>query len=480
MSKAQASFLWHDYETSGTDPARDRPLQFAAIRTDAALNVVDEPLMFYCKPARDVLPQPEACLVTGISPQHAELNGFTESQCIAEIHSQMMQPGTCVAGYNNIRFDDEFTRFTLYRNFYDAYEREWKNGNSRWDLIDVLRLCAAVRPEGIVWPCDDEGLPGFRLEMLTAANNIEQAGAHDALVDVRATIDMARLVRDKQPKLYDYTLSMRNKKQVAGIVQLGSSKPLLHVSGMFGSRNHCASVVLPLCMHPVNKNAVIALDLRESPDDFLGLSVDEIRQRVFSSHQELGDTPRIALKNIHLNKCPMLAPVSMVTEEVAQRLKLDMQQLRRHYDALVASPSEWGKAADVFAERDLPQALSKDVDLRLYTGGFFSDADKSLMSKIRHSKPQQLASQVFAFEDERLPEMLFRYRARNFPDSLSESEQQRWQQYCFTKLTDPAAGATITMEAYQEQLEKLFMLYQDDEQKMQLLGQLMDWADSLL
>lgn len=474
------SFLWHDYETSGTHPALDRPLQFAAIRTDADFKPIGEPVMLYCKPPRDILPHPGACLVTGISPQYADSHGVVEAEFITAIHQQMMQPGTCSAGYNSIRFDDEFTRHTLYRNFYDAYEREWKNGNSRWDLIDVVRLCSAVRPEGITWPVDDEGVPTYRLEYLTEANCIEQTGAHDALVDVRATIDVARLIKNNQPKLFDYALSLRNKHTAAKVIDLGSNKPLLHISAMFGNRNCCASVVLPLCLHPVNRNAVICFDLRYAPDDFLQLSLEEIRERVFTSRHDLGEKARIPLKSVHLNKSPMLAPVTMVDEVVAGRINLDMGKVRQHYDALLADPSVNAKARDVFSPESAPPGKAVDVDNQLYGGGFFSDADKAVMADVRDSSPQQLATQSFVFEDARLDELLFRYRANNWPDSLSPEEQQQWYEHCYARLTRPDAGGSITLDEYQQELERLYEGCQADPGKALLLEQLMDWPEQLL
>ena len=472
------SFLWHDYETWGINPALDRPAQFAAIRTDMDLNEIGEPIMVYAKPALDMLPSPEACLVTGITPQHADQNGVVEAEFIKQIHAEMIKPGTCTVGFNSIRFDDEFTRYTLYRNFYDAYEREWKNGNSRWDIIDVVRLCAVVRPEGINWPIDDEGLSSFRLEKITEANHIEQQGAHDALVDVRATIDVARMIKEKQPRLFEYALGMRNKQTVAKTIALGSHKPVLNISGMFGSKNMCASVVLPLCMHPTNKNAVICFDLRESPLEFLKLSVEEIRERVFTSAEALGDKQRIPLKSIHLNKSPMVAPVKMVTAEVAERINMNLVIVRKNYDELMIDQTAWLKARDVFSGQTFEEKT--DPDTMLYSGGFFSNSDKATMTKICKSRPEDLAGQTFAFEDARLHDMLFRYRARNFPQTLSDAEQAQWQEYRFQRITNPEYGASLTMETFQEKLEALFMEHQDDEQKSMVLSQLMDWGDSLL
>jgi exodeoxyribonuclease-1 len=167
--KSEQTFLWHDYETFGANPALDRPAQFAAIRTNAALEPVGEPLNWYCQPALDVFPHPIASLITGITPQDAQKKGLVEAEFADNIHAEMMEPGTCSAGYNSIHFDDEFSRNLFYRNFYDPYEREYKNNNTRWDLIDLARMCYALRPEGVEWPEHEPGKPSFKLEHLSAA-----------------------------------------------------------------------------------------------------------------------------------------------------------------------------------------------------------------------------------------------------------------------------------------------------------------------
>ncbi|MGL4204888.1 MAG: exodeoxyribonuclease I, partial [Aeromonadaceae bacterium] len=257
------TFYFHDYETFGTHPGRDRPAQFAGIRTDAELNPIGEPLMIYCQMPTDYLPEPEACLITGITPQLVNRQGVNEAEFIRRIHAEFSQANTCILGYNNIRFDDEFTRYTLYRNYFDPYGYSWQQGNSRWDLLDVVRACYALRPEGINWVYDEEGKPSFRLELLTQANGIGHEHAHDALSDVYATIGMAKLIRDKQPKLFDYLFKLRNKNQVKALIDVISMKPLVHVSGMFSPWQGCASWVSPVAWHPTNANAVIVVDLNQ-------------------------------------------------------------------------------------------------------------------------------------------------------------------------------------------------------------------------
>jgi exodeoxyribonuclease-1 len=280
---AAQTFYWHDYETFGVDPSRDRPVQFAGIRTDAELNIIGEPLMLFARPSRDVLPQPQACLVTGITPQQALAQGVPEAEFIARIHEQLSQPGTCGVGYNSIRFDDEVTRYALYRNFYDAYAREYQNGNSRWDIIDMVRLTHALRPEGIEWPRGEDGAVSFRLELLTAANGIGHAAAHDALSDVEATIALARLIRDKQPRLFDYALKMRSKQAVLAELDMAAMKPVLHVSGMFGAARNNIGLVVPISRHPRNKNEIICYDLAIDPAPLAELDADALRQRLSAS-----------------------------------------------------------------------------------------------------------------------------------------------------------------------------------------------------
>jgi exodeoxyribonuclease I len=181
----------------------------------------------------------------------------------------------------------KFTRNLLYRNFYDPYGREWQNGNSRWDLIDIARAARALRPEGINWPVNDDGIASFRLEELTQANNISHEAAHDALSDVYATIALARLIKQQQPKLYNYLYQNRLKPAVLELLQIGSFKPLVHVSGRFSAKQNCLAIIVPLYIHPQNTNEVIVYDLSADPSELLALEASEIQQRLFVATTEL-------------------------------------------------------------------------------------------------------------------------------------------------------------------------------------------------
>ena len=478
------SFYWHDYETFGADPSRDRPVQFAGLRTDADLNVVGDPLVIYARPANDFLPHPQACLVTGISPQLALEKGIPEAEFIGRIHEELARPGTCGVGYNSLRFDDEVTRYTLYRNFFDPYAREWQNGNSRWDVIDMVRAACALRPEGIEWPLREDGLPSFRLEDLTTANGISHEAAHDALSDVHATIEVARLVRDRQPRLYDYVLNSRDKRSAQAMLDPKAMKPVLHVSGMFGAARHNIALVVPLAVHPVNRNEIICYDLSLDPQNLFDLEPEAIQALLYTRAEDLPEgTQRPGLKSVHVNRCPILVTAKMADGATAERLGISGEVCRRHLAALRAyrdlDPAAFThKIQAVVGGRTFGEET--DPDRMLYGGGFFSKQDRQTMDQVRDTEPSALGETSFSFEDARLPEMLFRYRARNYPETLDAGEQSQWEEYRFQRLTDPDAGAQLCMEQYQGIIDTLLADESMAAGQRRLLQDLLDYGDSLL
>ncbi|MFL6634164.1 MAG: exodeoxyribonuclease I, partial [Massilia sp.] len=415
------TFLWHDYETFGAEPRRDRPAQFAAIRTDADLNEIGEPIMLYCRPAPDYLPDPQACLITGITPQHCLEHGVPEHEFAARICAAFSEPGTIGVGYNTIRFDDEVTRFLLWRNLMDPYAREWQNGCGRWDMLDVVRMAYALRPDGITWPRHDDGRPSFKLEHLTRDNGLVHEAAHDALSDVRATIALARLISQRQPKLFDFCLRLRRKDKVAE--QMGMHldralrQPFLHVSGMFPAERGCIAMVWPLATHPTNKNEVLVWDCRHDPSELFSLDVGTIRQRLFTRAAEMPEgMARLPIKSVHLNKSPMLVGnLKTLSTQMAARWELDVEQCLAHARSAAAGPDMTAIWQKVY-QRD-PVSLAVDVDEDLY-GGFVSTGDRRRLESLRTEAAPKLATMRPSFEDERLSHLLFRYRARNFPHTL--------------------------------------------------------------
>ena len=471
-------FLFYDLETFGQDPRRTRIAQFAGIRTDADLNIIEEPVSFYVKPADDLLPSPIATLITGITPQHALSAGVTEAEAFARINDLMAQPGTCSLGYNTLRFDDEFVRHGLFRNFYDPYEREWRNGNSRWDLLDMMRLLHALRPDGIVWPQREDGATSFKLEHLATANNVRQGDAHEALSDVYATIGLAKLFKQAQPRLWDYALKLRDKRFVGSLLDVEAMQPVLHISMRYPAQRMCAAPVLPLARHPFINNRIIALDLEGDIEPLLDLPPETIAARLYTRAADMAEgEQRVPLKEVHLNKVPALVAWNHLRPADHARLGLDPAAIEAKAERLrQIGPALAEKVRQVYSgERTLPPS---DVDASLYDG-FLADGDKSLMARIRTSPPAELASFAERLRDPRMPELLFRYRARNYPDTLDTTERSRWNDYRRQRLLGDASLGEQTLPQFTAQLDALAAEHADDAGKLALLQQLRDWGTHL-
>ncbi|HEY0334329.1 MAG TPA: exodeoxyribonuclease I [Stenotrophomonas sp.] len=472
------SFLFYDLETYGQDPRRTRIAQFAAVRTDAALNVVEEPITFFVRPADDLLPSPYATLVTGITPQHALAEGINEAEAFSRIADQMTRPNTCTLGYNSLRFDDEFVRHGLFRNFYDPYEREWRNGNSRWDLLDMLRLVHALRPEGIAWPQREDGATSFKLEQLALANGVREGDAHEALSDVYATIGMARLFLKHQPRMWEYALRLRDKRFCAGLLDVITGAPVLHVSQRYPAARLCAAPVLPLARHPRVDNRIIVFDLGGEIAPLLDLAPEEIAERLYAPASALPEgEQRIGLKEIHLNKSPAVVAWAHLREADFQRLELDAAAIASKANQLrELGPALAEKVRRVYATERA--ALMADADASLYDG-FLGEGDRRLLPAVRASTPEALSTLSDRFTDPRLGELLFRYRARNWPESLSLQEQPRWDTYRRRRLLEDNGLSELTFDQFWAQIAELRLLHAAEPARQVLLDQLAGWGADL-
>ena len=471
-----ASFLFYDLETFGADPRRTRIAQFAAIRTDAELNEIEEPISFFVRPADDLLPAPIATLITGIAPQDALRDGVNEAAAFARIFDEMARPETCSVGYNSLRFDDEFVRFGLYRDFYDPYEREWRGGNSRWDLLDALRLMHALRPDGIAWRArEDGGGTSFKLEHLAEDNGLRIGDAHEALSDVRATVGLARLFRNAQPRLWEYALKLRDKRFAGSLLDPVAMVPLLHVSQRYPASRMSAAPVLPLARHPRIDGRVIVFDLASEPDALLDLDAETIATRLYLRRDQLGEgEERIALKEVHLNKCPALVAWDHLRQADFERLGIDPVEVESRATRLrAAGPALAEKLRKVYAvEREYERP---DVDAALYDC-FIDDADRRLFPQVRSTPPEALGLANFAFRDPRLPELLFRYRARNWPATLSAAERERWDAYRRERLLAESGMSESTLPAFFAEIETLRGEHGGDATKLALLNRLEAWG----
>ncbi|MCH8552484.1 MAG: exodeoxyribonuclease I [Natronospirillum sp.] len=449
MTHQSPSFLWYDFETFGVAPRRDRPAQFAAIRTDLELNPIGEPMNWLCQPGPELVPSPDACMITGLTPQHCASEGMPEPEFARRILGAMSQPQTCSAGYNSIRFDDEVSRFLFYRNLLPVYDREWRDGNSRWDLLDVVRLTYALRPEGINWPVRDEGQPSFRLEHLSAANGLDHGQAHDALSDVQATIGLAKLIRSRQPKLFDWALRCRDKAFVKSQIPVLQHKPFVHVSGMLPARHGCLTLLMPLGFHPTNRNEIICFDLQHDPALLNDLTAEEIRRRLFTPTDELGAGERLPVKSVHANKAPMVAPLSLFTEDAAARLGLDRAAMLRNAQTVPNLQTVWPHLQEALQREE--QTL--DAEQALYQG-FIADRDRDHLQQL-HGTPSADWGQLAEPSEPRLRTLWRRFIIRHGNSPVPESWQQEWQQYLLAALSRNDVGCALSLAEARERTQVL-------------------------
>lgn len=449
MNLRPPTLYWHDYETTGADTRRDRPLQFAGLRTDLDLEPVEEPVVLHCRPPADLLPAPVACAVTGISPRTAHDLGVGEAEFAAAVLEALGQPNTCGVGYNSLRFDDEITRHLLWRNLYDPYGREWREGNSRWDVIDLFRLARALRPQGMEWPDHASGVPSFRLEDLAAANGIEHH-AHDALGDVRATLGLTRRLRRAQPRLYDYVFQRRLRGASADLLRLDADEPVLHVSARYPASRGCIAPVAAVAWHPADRNGVIVADLSADIDPLLDRDAETLAAALFTPAAERDPaSPEIPLTVVKLNQAPVVAPMNTLTPEAERRLGFDTERARNHLRRLRCA----GGLAERLREVFTPPAreTGEDADAALYEG-FVSDVERALMDTVHQCAPEGLAGFDPGFTDPRLRELYFRYRARNWPATLDSEERERWRRLRWHRICRGEAGSPRSLDAYREEL----------------------------
>ncbi len=461
------SFFFYDLETSGLNARSQRIMQFAGQRTDKDLKPLGKPLNLMVKMTDDILPEPYAVLVTGITPQMTLSEGLSEPEFAKLLVDKVFTPGTVTVGYNNVRFDDEFIRHTLWRNFYDPYEWAWSEDRGRWDILDVVRMTRALRPDGIAWPTDENGKSVNRLELIAKENKLLHTKAHDALSDVEALIALAQLLRQKQPKLFDYLLQLRDKKQIAKLVNLESPEPFVYASGRYGSEHDFATVAFPLA--PGTKpGSVLVYDLRFDPSPFVQATPQALASTLHADREmraQEGFLP-LPVKELAYNKCPAVAPLGVLDEASQQRLKLSLDTIRTNLTTLVAHPA-FGEAVRTAYEMREPYESSLDVEGQLYDS-FIPDSDKVKCAAIRNADADELADFHPNFIDERLPELLLRYKARWYPGSLSEDERIAWEKYRTQKIS---AG----LPSYLNTLTRLA----DNNTDTYLLEELQLWAESI-
>ena len=473
------TFYWYDYETFGLSPKVQRIAQFAGIRTDENLNILDEH-MFYCKPTHDSLPAPEACAVTGITPQLCEEKGYVEHDFIKKIHAEFSTPETCIVGYNSIAFDDEYTRHTLFRNFLDPYSWHWQNGNSRWDILNVARFCYAHKEsESLNWVKNEKNRPIFKLDNLAPANNIEHSNAHDAMADVRATIGIASIIKKTQPRFFEYALSLRNKKEVEKLVKL--FHPMLLTSSSFGYKSSFTRLVTAICYHPDYSDRAIVFNLSQDPEMLLELDVDELKKLTFTRKSDLPKgLDRLELNELVFNKSPtfVCSPNQdsfNLSPSLIDKFQIDMENCLKNLSFIHQNKSKIEQKVQLVYKQASERQQSPDVDQSLYDG-FVSNHDRAICNEIQNLTSANLVGYTPQFQDKRLSKLFLNFKARNYPESLNEYEQEEWFEIVQSRIQNGVNGF-LSIDSFERSLNNL---KETDPNRTKLWKDLEDYANSFI
>lgn len=463
------SFFFYDLETSGLNPRMDRIMQFAGIRTDMNFEPIGEPYNVLVKLNDDTLPSPDAVMVTHITPQQTQGDGLTEAEFARLLSEEIFTPGTVTVGFNSIRFDDEFVRHHLWRNFHDPYKWAYDEGRSRWDLLDVVRMTRALRPDGIKWPVVD-GVATNRLELLTAENGLDHLKAHDALSDVKALISVTKLIRGKQPQLFEYLFKMRDKKAVMSLVNLDDKKPFVYVSGRYDTDFNKATVAFPLTAG--KHSNVVVYDLRYDPTPFFAMDKKALANILYATYEQrkAEGFMKLPVKELQYNRTPAVAPLGVLAQEDGwSKISLDVETIEKHQKLLLANPDFAERIRELFESRAEFKKLP-DPEAQLYDG-FLDNRDALRVEAVRNLESGKLADFHPEFQDERLPELLLHYKARSFPKTLSEDETVQWEKW-------RAAHIMAQMPGFMKALGRIAKTATDEQQF--ILQELQLWAESIV
>ena len=453
-TRSKPSFYWYDTETTGLRISYDRIIQFAGQRTDLSLQPLGEPMSAYVKLPPEILPTAKSFEITKIRPTTLAEQGIPEHELFWKLSQELKSANTCIIGYNNLSFDDSFLRFGMYRSLLPPYEHEHKRRNTRLDLLSIVRLTGALRPDGLEWPICD-GVPTFSLEKLAAANGIAVEDAHDALADVNMTLALARKVKAAQPKLWEYAYTLRKKGIAKELLDPDARQTILHVSPKYGNSRYCLAPVLPIARHPQMYTRIIVVDLESNIDLLLSSNSDELARLLFErsdTDEQVEPGERLIVNIVPINQSPMVAELKALLPENIKRLNIDQAKIERNSRRLLEATDLPTKLREIYGAQN-KEKQPKIAEEALYDS-FISDNDRDASANLWNDLNGGKSWNVASFEDPRLRELYARLKTKVAPEELSKSEQQNYHEFVRQQLVRADRNLFKTQENTKELLKQ--------------------------
>ncbi len=409
------TFLFYDIETSGLNSAFDQILTFAAIRTDLHLNEINrENILIKLRP--DIVPSPGAFITHRLLLDELK-NGCCEYKAAKRIHEIMNTPGTISLGYNSLNFDDEFLRFTFYRNLLSPYTHQYANGCSRMDILPIALLYRLFRPEVLKWP-EINGKPTMKLELISKKNNLVSplAKAHDAMVDVEATLSLAKKLF-KEKDMWDYCLGFFDKKEdqartqrILETIQYESQhyRTGIMISLAFGSRlMYMAPVLLIGNSVPYSNQA---LWLRLDNENFLPKQTKQSNQTDPFNHM-------FVIRKRYGESEIILPPEKRFMNRLLKTQRIVCQ---KNLELIKTEPELFKELVQYHLNYEYPVIPDLDYDASLYQSGFFSWKEQKEIAMFHNASTDDKVKLSMApdspIKSQRIKALAFRILFRNYPD----------------------------------------------------------------
>jgi exodeoxyribonuclease-1 len=402
------TYLFYDIETTGLNKAFDQVLQFAAIRTDLNLQEIER-YEINVKLNPDIIPSPYALITHHIGlKENAE--SFSEFSAIKQIHQYFNHPGTISLGYNTLGFDDEFLRFSFYRNLLPPYTHQFANNCSRMDLYPMTLMYFLFKPHVLNWPTH-EGKTTLKLEYLNSANQLTEGRAHNAMVDVEATLELARRLF-KEREMWDYVKDYFNKKIDQERLQpLQNNTIALMVDGRLRDHAYLAPV-LYVGQHRHYKNQLLWLQL-DSPE------LTKITKN------NITETTRVTNK-----KCGEPYFILPLKDRFTTQLHPKRRALAEHNKKwLETNPESLKLITDYYTDYQYPTYPNTDVEASLYLNGFYSAEEESFCRLFHKVPPKEKARLTEELHFPKLKTLALRILGRHFSDAMSHSQQEQFSAY---------------------------------------------------
>jgi exodeoxyribonuclease I len=420
------TYLFYDIETTGLHNCFDQILQFAAIRTDLQLNELERHSI-WVRLRPDVMPAPRAILTHQISLTHLAQVGSCEYEAVKQIHGLVNTPGTISLGYNSLDFDDDFLRFSFYRNLLPPYTHQYANGCGRMDLFPFTVIYFLYHKNALAtWPTKPTGGSSLRLEDLSRANDLAADNAHDAMTDVEATLALARRFYASHLQSWEYICGYFNKTteqdRLAKLAKYAALRlddnihpQAVLVKGKVGAKNNYQNVVLSLgnSLHYANQSLWLQLD-------------NAALQR--TTIESVADTA-IFVQRKKGAGMPVLLPViprylQKISDERQQTVQSNIEWLLQHPHILRA-------IINYHRHYKYQKVVNLDLDAALYENGFLSDSEQAACFRFHAATLEQKIAmlELAQFPTAKLRDQALRLLGRNYYAALPQALQQEFQHY---------------------------------------------------